>query len=605
MIAHIIFDLPLEGPFDYAVPPQLQAGLPGRQAGIAVGKRVSVAFSHRSAVGWVAGLADTSAIKDLKPIRAVLDASPVVDGPLWALAGRMSSMYGCSLGQAVGLMVPKLLRDGRRMDQEWPSVKQGLSFPNVSQAFGGDNSWMDSVRQTFAAGRSVLILVPDAFAMGRLRPPLQKAFGDVPILFHQPRAPKEELDQWTTMRSGGVRIVVGTRSSVFSPLADLGLIAVVDEGDPSFREEQTPFYETRDVALMRARLQGAEVLLVSSTPSVEAWHALAGKAPAPVVPAAKIQVVDLTTYKYVEKGIVSVVLRGRLEEALKAKAQSVLVLNRRGLYAVTRCLECAYTLACPRCSCAMTFSRRGKHFACAHCSSTLPADTVCPKCRKPSWKSFGMGVEKLQGELTGMFPQAKVVTFERGDTDLPSGDILIATQAVLRFKDRLKPQVAALVDFDNELDRLDMRSSYRAWALAVRLRAMATGTLVVQTRNSSHHVLRALAADDPKLFYDEELRLRKELGFSPFAHWAAVTVRGAQEKTALNFAQDVYNILSAAQGIQVSGPQPGVPAKVRGRYRFVVLVQGPKAEDMMAVIKEGLSKLKRISRLIVTIELDL
>lgn len=217
-----------------------------------------------------------------------------------------------------------------------------------------------------------------------------------------------------------------------------------------------------------------------------------------------------------------------------------------------------------------------------------------------------MGVEKIQSELNVLFPQAKVATFERGDARLPDGDILIATQAVLRFKDRLKPRLAALVDMDSELNRLDMRSSYRAWALAVHLRAMAQKTFLVQTRNSTHHVLRALAADDARIFYDEEMRLREELGFSPFAHWAAVTVRARQEKSAMDFARDVYNVLVAAsgQGMQILEPGPGIPAKMRGQYRFRVLVQGPRAEEITGVIKGALAKVKRSSRSIVTVEVD-
>ncbi|MDO8675086.1 MAG: primosomal protein N' [Candidatus Omnitrophota bacterium] len=599
MIAQVVFDLPLEGPFDYAVPPEFEAG-------IAVGQRVSVVLGHASSIGYVAGLADTSAIKNLKPIRAILDVSPVIDDPLQQLARRMEAAYGCSLGQAIGLMVPRLLRAGRRMEKVWPGhvldPRQKLS----GMTSGDDSFWIDSVHKTLDQKRTAIVLAPDVFAMERLHPLLQTAFVGVPILFHQPRTPKEELDQWTRTRSGEFRIVVGTRSAVFTPLLDMGLVVMTDEGDPSYREEQTPFYEARDVALMRAQIEGAQVVATGPTPSVEIWHALGAGTPAAAASGAEIQIVDLSNYKYLEKGMISLVLRSRLEEALNAKAQSVLVLNRRGLYAVTRCMECALVLSCPRCSSAMTFSRAGKQYVCPHCPSVMPPDTPCPKCQKPNWRSFGMGVEKIQSELNILFPQAKVVTFERGDSDLPDGDILIATQAVLRFKDRLKPRLAALVDMDSELNRLDMRSSYRSWALAVHLRAMAQKTLIVQTRNSTHHVLRALAADDARIFYDEEIRLRKELGFSPFAHWAAVTVRARQEKSAMSFARDVYNVLVAVsgQGMQILEPGPGIPAKMRGQYRFKVLVQGPRAEDITAVIKAALAKVKRSGRLIVTVEVD-
>ena len=385
MIAQVVFDLPLEGPFDYAVPSEFQAG-------IAVGQRVSVVLGHASSVGYVAGLADTSAIKNLKSIRAILDVSPVIDDPLQQLAGRMAAMYGCSLGQAIGLMVPRLLGAGAGRERGGPGHVLDSRQKISGMTYRGDNSWIDPVRKTLDQGWTALILVPDLFAMDRLRPLLQTALGSVPILFHQPRTPKEELDQWTRTRSGEFRIVVGTRSAVFTPLPDMGLVVMTDEGDPSYREEQTPFYEARDVALMRAQIEGAQVVATGPTPSVEIWHALDAGTPAAVASGAEIQIVDLSNYKYLEKGMVSLVLRSRLEEALNAKAQSVLVLNRRGLYAVTRCVECALVLSCPRCSSAMTFSRAGKQYVCPHCPSVMPPDVPCPQCPKPHFNSFAMRV---------------------------------------------------------------------------------------------------------------------------------------------------------------------------------------------------------------------
>ncbi len=603
--AHIVFDLPLEGPFDYAVPSELLGE-------IAVGKRVEVPFANGSSVGYVTDVAKTSAIKNLKMIRAVLDGSAIVNAPLLTLAHHIASTYGCSLGQALGLMVPRLLRQGRRTEQKWKngtlSKVAGRGVVLVHDPAGKKqfDVLLEHIQLTLAQGKSVLILVPDLFAMARLRTWLRSAFDAALILFNQSKTPKEELELWTKIRNGEIKIVVGTRSSIFAPLPDLGLMVVTDEGNPSYREEQTPFYETRDVVLARAQYEGAAVLLVSISPSVEAQHAHGPAMVEETVLQAQIKVVDLSNYKYIEKGMISIPLRGRLEEGLKIKALSVLVLNRRGLYAVTRCVECNLILRCPRCSSAVTFSRTAKQFVCPHCPSTLPADTQCPHCHKPSWKSFGMGVEKLQSELKLMFPQARIGSFERGDADLPSVDILIATQAVLRFKDHLKPQTTALVDFDGELNRLDMRSSYRAWRLAVQLRAMTQKELIVQTRNSAHHVVKALALDKAALFYDEEMRLRKELGFSPFAHWATVTGRGKQEKAVFNFIQDLYNILKGTPvaGVQIFSPEPGVPAKMRDQYRFRIMVQGPQAHGLVALVKSGLAKLKRPSRLIVTIEVD-
>ena len=257
------------------------------------------------------------------------------------------------------------------------------------------------------------------------------------------------------------------------------------------------------------------------------------------------KVVDLSNYKFIP-GLLSPPVRDRLDAALKAGQKSILVLNRRGSYRLTRCVDCAEILKCSHCDSALIYSRAEGKFLCRHCTYTVPGDIVCPKCHKSDWRSMGIGVEQLQTELKKYFPQARITAFERAtkSTDkapkpLGDFDILISTSAVLRFQGEWSVQVAAFIDFDAQLNRLDVRCGFNAFSLALHISSMALEGVFIQTRNSSHYVLQSLSRGDIKNFYDEELKLRKEFGFSPFKHWVKINWRGKVEKSTHEAAVEV------------------------------------------------------------------
>lgn len=309
-------------------------------------------------------------------------------------------------------------------------------------------------------------------------------------------------------------------------------------------------------------------------------------------------------------------MRDALDAALKAGNKSVLVLNRRGSYRMTRCVDCGEILKCRHCDSPLIYSRSEGAFLCRHCTYTLPGDTVCPKCHKPSWRSQGIGVEQLQSELKKYFPEAKIITFERSinskvknaDKSLGNFDILIATQAVLRFQGSLQVQVGTFIDFDAELNRLDMRSSFNAFSLVLHISSMALGSVFIQTRNSNHYVLQSLSRGDLKGFYEEELKLRKEFGFSPFKHWVKISWRGKSERTTCQAAQQVYNELvrndSPERLYTVTPPLADTVGRKRDQFRFNVMLQGDQVPSAVAFIKTTLQKTKRPSRVIVTLNID-
>jgi primosomal protein N' (replication factor Y) len=376
-----------------------------------------------------------------------------------------------------------------------------------------------------------------------------------------------------------------------------------------------PMYDAAQVLLTRSKMYGFDIAFVGISPSVELMALVLGgkiklfEEPAANAPA--VRLVDLSNYKFVP-GLISPPVRDALEAALKAGKKSVLILNRRGAYRLTRCVDCAEILKCTHCDSSLIYSRSEGKFLCRHCTYTAPGDTVCPKCHKPSWRSQGIGVEQVQTELKKIFPQAKIAAFERATKSavkssvIASSDILIGTRAVLRFQGMFKARLAAFIDFDAELNRLDMRSAFNAFSLVLHISGMANESVFIQTRNSNHYVLQSLSRGKTQGFYDEELKLRKEFGFSPLKHWVRISWRGKSEKSTQEYAWQVYNVLSksALEKYTITPPLADAVGRKRDQFRFNVMVQANQVPGAVAFIKSTLAQIKRRSRVIVTLNID-
>ncbi len=566
-IAKVVFDLPLEEPFDYLIPEDLI---------VLVGMRVKVSLGTRPMVGFVVRLEPHTTVANLKAIKAIKDPVSLFDGKDLNFARRFANYYGCSLGEALGVM----LRHRRQPPRPALIPTAPAISPSTHLYHCPDGNYTPILNDLTRGRTDYFILVPDAFL---------------------PESLSLSAEQ---------RARTGLRSQMFEAFAREPFIIMVDEDNGLYKQEQSPRYETRQLVLMAQAVYGFKVAFIGATPSVEVMQAVkegaAGYtlAVAPALP--KPMIVDLSQYKFIEKGILSPPVRSALQANLQAAKQTIIVLNRKGSFSVTRCSGCGHILKCPRCDCAITYVRRAKEFQCRHCTAHLKEAGECPECGKPSWRSYGFGVEHIQKELAGLFPTARIASFVREDKAIPPAfEVLIATQVVLRFKGRLKAEHIVVADIDATLSRADMRSSFRAWSLAMHARCLARH-LIVQTRNPTHHAISALAADDAGLFYAEEMRLRRELKFSPFFHWVAVVARAKVEKTAQSVINDVYNILlkNKAEAISLTTSEPDIPAKVRDRYRFRVMAGATAVLPLMALIKQTLQEVKNRSAVIVTVNLD-
>lgn len=608
-IAQIVVGLPVEGPFDYAVPEEWR----GR---ISVGHRVAVSFGPVKRLGIVVGFLSQSAFPKIKPITAVLEEHPLISPNALELARLLSQRYGCSWGEAIELMLPKALRSAKTLEMKpavgVPSNKKGERLLIHSQSI--DGFWPEVIRRVVQArsqDRGVIVLVADSAQIPHVMERLKGALGEDVIIHDNKSTDKEERIAWTALKEGKVRMIVGLRTAVFAPVASLGLIVMYDEDNPSFIEEQGPFYKTREVVFMRSQLEGCDALFVGFSPTAEIIYQVNErrvsqmdfKATAP----AKRQLIDMTNFASKGPMIISFPLRNSLEAALGAGGKAVLVINRRGHSTYTRCLFCGHVLRCQRCSSNLVYSSTKRINECHQCGATKEAQKFCPHCKKAYLRSQGAGVERVTQDIKRIFPKARVELFDREIDVFPGRfDILVTTQAVLRMFGKLTVDAVGVLDIDAEFNRTDYHASQRAFSLLTHLALMTKGTISIQTFHVDNDVLRCFAASRDKDFYARELSLRKELKLPPFAHWVLVMLRSVNENTVSNQAAALYTLMAETKpaGIEVLNVQPDAVPKKRDQFRFTLFVRGDNAVATLGFVKASIAKLKKKSGVIVTVHVD-
>ncbi len=577
MFAQVVFDLPLEKSFDYSVPLNLEKDL-------TVGMCVHATLGPKRVSGIVTKISDQSDFENLKSLKLIDTQYSPLDSAQISLASKISIYYGCSLGQALFAIA---------RGSQGQLILQSRSAKSISHKalyMVPGESYCETIEELIHPlaqdKKRLLILVPDQ--------------GYVSIL-------EERLKKYLLSET----IVIGTRSMVFRSFLDISLVIMIDENNSSYKQEQTPMYETRDVLLMRAAQEYVDIVFVSTTPTVELMDLVNKKEvllqSPPNATQVRAQIVDLTNYNIIWKGILSPAVMSSVESNILKKFPSILVFNHRGSFAITRCPECNFVLKCERCDSPMTYSRIKKQYLCRHCSFHFPGDKLCPNCRKPSWKSFGLGVEQLQKALKEKYPLARISAFERGMEEPPENfDIIIGTVALLRFKMFMKAKFVALLDIDSELNRLDARSCFRAFALAQDFRNMAQEQFLIQTRNPHHYVIDSLMKGNPELFYLEDMKVRHEFGFSPFGHQVLIQMRHKTQAAVEKKAQELFIVLKEGMSpeMQVHAPAIEATTKKRDLFRVNILLQGKDVAGMITFIKEAFKKLKRSPQVITTFNVD-
>jgi len=484
---------------------------------------------------------------------------------------------------------------------------------------GKTEVYLGAVEAALERNKTALILVPEialTLWVGRL---CRARLGASVAVLHSALADVERAREWWRVRRGEARVVVGTRSAVFAPLENLGLVVVDEEQEASYKQEETPRYHGRDVAIVRAKLEGAATLLGSATPSLESFHnARSGKyhllqleSRVENRPLAPVEIVDLredfrTTHKV---GPLSAKLSEAIAARLAQGTQSLILINRRGYSWFVICRSCGAGIQCENCSISLTYHKQRDRLECHYCGFSRRAPKECPKCASEHVYFFGAGSEQLEEKLREKFPGAKVARLDRDAVrtkgayqqvlaDFASGkvDILVGTQMVAKGHDFQRVTLVGVVSADSQLSLPDFRAAERTFQLLTQVagragRGALPGEVLVETYYPEHYAIQLAARQDYLSFFERELQFRRLLHYPPFTALASILVRDTKIENAIRWSRQLSAFLAPqeSRGVKVLGPAAAPLARLKREFRFQFLLKAPKRAQLTRVLSELLA----------------
>ena len=459
------------------------------------------------------------------------------------------------------------------------------------------------------SGRGVLVMVPEIALTPAVAAIFRSTFGDRVAIQHSGLSDGERYDQWQRIRRGDVDVVVGTRSAVFAPLANIGLIVVDEEHDGSYKQEESPRYHGRDVAVVRARSAGALVVLGSATPSLESYtNAKAGRYDLVVLkrrvldrPMADVHVVDMRQ-EYASEGpdvILSSALRDAMAARLERREQTIVLLNRRGFATVVFCRECGETLECPNCSVSLTVHKAAHRAQCHYCNYSMPLPKQCAKCRGPFLEQLGFGTERVEHDVRALFPHARVGRVDRDSirrrgaitallAKFAGGelDVLVGTQMIAKGHDFPRVTLVGVVSADVGLGLADFRAAERTFQLLTQVagrsgRGEMPGEALVQTLYPTHYSIRHACRQDYEAFYEDELHFRSAMRYPPAVALINVVVKARTRPGAMENAGTIVNAMrNPGSSWKVLGPAPAPLGRLKGEHRAQLFLKGTQRNAM-------------------------
>ena len=627
MLLELAFNIPVDTVYTYESAEE-----------VPVGCRVTAMLGPRRLTGWVVGHSDKCPEGvALKPVQKIVDASPLFDAELLALARWLADLTFSSLGETLASMLP----GGRREKRGIPDIDDGgadiVRSPTESQSaaltaieegvkdarfylYGATGSgktevFLRAAEAVLSEGRGVIYLVPEIALSHHLVESLQGRFPGKLAVIHSGLTPSRRLAEWRRIQSGEARFVLGARSAVFAPLKELGLVILDEEHEGSYKSSSSPRYHARQVAMKRCRDHGAKLVMGSATPSVEAWRLmkdglltrlkLQGRPAGGASPA--VSIVDLKR----EKGLFSRELVEAMTRVLGEGRQVLLFLNRRGFSYHYSCSSCGEELHCRNCSVPLTYHKAAGRMVCHYCGYRSVPPAVCPECGSVDMRAAGFGTEKVEEEIAALFPEKRSVRLD-ADTAKKKGvleetlrdfreggiDILLGTQMVAKGLNAPGVKLAAVLSADTSLNLPDFRSAERTFALIVQVagragRFLPDGEVLVQTFRPESPAVRLAAEGRVAEFYDAEMEERNALGFPPYSRLFRVVVRGRPEERVRAVSEDLAAFLANGGGAwELLGPAECPIGKVAGQYRRHLILRSKAFDRTHAALAGALLRMR-------------
>ena len=485
---------------------------------------------------------------------------------------------------------------------------------------GKTSVFLKLIDAVISEGRQVIVMVPEIALTPQMMAIFKGRYGDKVAIFHSALSVGERKDEYRRAANGEVKIVVGTRSAVFAPFKNIGLIVIDEEQEHTYKSESSPRYHTKDVAKFRAVRHNALVVLSSATPSIESYtnavngkyslHTLTERYGIAVLP--DVTVVDMKKDRQSgNKYAISSELLEALEKNLQDKKQSILLINRRGYNTFAACDSCGSVISCPSCSISMTYHSANNRLMCHYCGYSMPFTISCPECGKDHVRYSGFGTQKIEKEIEELLPEAKVLRmdtdsassrqdFEKGLSEFSEGkyDIMLGTQMVAKGLDFEKVTLVGVISADQQLNNDDFRSEEKTFDLLTQVvgragRGENKGTAIIQTMTPENHIIRLAQKQDYRSFYENEIIIRKTMLYPPYCDLCSVCFISEKENNALlcskEFLTELRRITSEKykkQKIIVLGPMPPRISKINNKYRYRIIIKCKNSKDFRSMISE-------------------
>jgi primosomal protein N' (replication factor Y) len=502
---------------------------------------------------------------------------------------------------------------------------------------GKTEIYIRAMRVVLQLGRSALMLVPEIALTPVFSRRLRTHFGDKVAIFHSSLSRGERFDEWTRVRNGEARIVIGTRSAIFAPIKNLGLVIVDEEHESTYRQQDSPQYHGRDTAIVRAQKESAVVILGSATPSLESFHnASAGKYRYLELPnrlgdrpMAVAEIIDMRAAfaRHHKPTVFSDELLQAIAETHKKGEQSIILLNRRGYSSFVLCRSCGESIQCPNCDVTLTYHRSEKVIVCHYCNHREAAPSKCPSCEGKYIYYVGEGTEQIEEKLKALFPALRIARIDRDTTsrrrafeksllDFSEGkiDMLVGTQILAKGHDFPNVTLVGVVSVDAGLALPDFRAAERTFQLLTQVAGRAgrghrAGKVLIQTYHPYHYALRHASAQDYAGFYQEEIRHRQNHTYPPFVALASLLVRGADLARVRADALELRKELDRANAdrtARILGPAPAPLPRLKGEYRVQLLVKCRNRQQLRKIVDAALKTLKDrgVSLRSINVEID-
>jgi len=583
---------------------------------------IRLAVERKQALAYAAGLAGKPAQHRL--LSVLLDTGELKVEDLKALKISRDTIKRLVAAGVLEVNQKRILRDSYadisekainlRLNSQQEHVLQAI-VPYISKrkyhsfllhgitGSGKTQIYIEAVAEARRNNRQAIVLVPEIALTSQIVARFKARFGNDVVVMHSKLSVNERSDAMQRLRSGQAGIAIGARSAIFAPIDDLGIVVIDEEHEFTYKQEEAPRYHTRQVALTRADFAGAVVVLGSATPAIDTYYqALQGKHTllemserinGATLP--QVEIVDMRKeLKCGRRSVISLPLQYLLAETIQRGEQAVILLNRRGYSTFVLCRECGHIMRCRHCSISMVYHNNGR-LRCHYCQASELAPDICPVCGSRYIRYFGTGTQRLEEELTKMFPGIRIA---RMDQDTTGGkldhdrilnafaggnyDILLGTQMVAKGHDIKNVTAVGIITADSALNLPDFRAAEKTFALLTQAagragRGQTSGKVIIQTYNPDHYAVKAGANHDYENFYHSEINYRKELFYPPFSHIIKVTILANNEsdvrRKAENIASELKAALNGQSTTQIVGPFVAPLAKINNVFRMTILIK--------------------------------